>query len=54
MCVPPPVDDWDMLEDIWQYALKDRLCSSGPEHAELIAEHSFAPKADRCARETHD
>mmetsp|Transcript_7690 Transcript_7690/g.18891 ORF Transcript_7690/g.18891 Transcript_7690/m.18891 type:complete len:469 (-) Transcript_7690:552-1958(-) len=40
-------EDWDLLENIWQYTLTDRLQINPTEHPVLLAEPNFNSKACR-------
>ena len=41
------LDDWDLVENIWGYTLKDRLQINPTEHPVLLAEPNFNSKACR-------
>lgn len=41
------VEDWDLLEAVWDYGLKDRLMIDPKEHPFLMAEPSFNPDEKR-------
>lgn len=41
------VEDWDMMQSIWDYGLKERLMVDPKEHPILLAEPSFNPDDKR-------